>query len=95
MFYLPVPSVRGVRHANQPAICQSQECLGCSDAGHPGGWWSSVEGAGHCKLMPGSAFVLSLKSGLHKRRSRLACGFSFIYFGVGYSQTVAGVKLGQ
>jgi hypothetical protein len=37
-------------------------------------------GMEHWKLRPGLAVVLSLMSGLHKRRSRLICGVSFIYF---------------
>jgi hypothetical protein len=36
-------------------------------------------GVEHWKFRPGLAFVLSLTSGLHKRRLQLACGSSFIY----------------
>lgn len=36
---------------------------------------------------------LSLTSGLHKRRSRLACGLSVIYLACATAQTVACVKL--
>ena len=94
MLYLPV--FAGSRHANQPAICQSRECLECSDAGLPGGVaWRGV-GQGDGALEVKTRFSNCSLSYVWPSQEKLTVGLWGIFhlFGVCYGQTVARVKLG-